>query len=230
MVRQRENLNTGWMKLGEWLSTHPPLVSRIAALDPALDALSERSASGTVRGLGIIAAAAAVPIALVFVATMAIANAANLLKPDGESDVAASENAELAELSNTLASYQREYDQRGARPSALASPAPAPAAPVPAASVDFDQEMAAIQARMGLETLANVIELEKTTAGAMPPDVDALYTKVAQRHADQPDPRDPYDGQRFGYQIRDGHYVLWSVGPDKQSGTADDIVKTCEEK
>ena len=49
-------------------------------------------------------------------------------------------------------------------------------------------------------------------------------------HADQPDPRDPYDGQRFGYQLRDGHYVLWSVGPDKQSGTADDILKTCEDK
>ena len=54
MVRQRENLNTGWMKIGEWLSTHPPLANRIAALDPALDALTERSSAGTIRGLAIV--------------------------------------------------------------------------------------------------------------------------------------------------------------------------------
>jgi Zn-dependent protease with chaperone function len=220
LVRQRENLNTGWMKIGEWLSTHPPLVSRIAALDPALDALSERSASGTVRGLGIVGAAVAAPIALVFVGTMMIAGAAGLLGSKLTTDVAASENPEMAELSSVIAEMQRERQQRPSN--ALAASASSPA---PSTSVDFDKEMAAIQARMGLETLANVVELEKTN-GTIPMDVDALYGKVAERHPDQPDPRDPYDGQRFGYQLRGNEYVLWSVGPDKQSGTADDVVKS----
>jgi Zn-dependent protease with chaperone function len=222
MMRQRENLNTGWMKIGEWLSTHPPLVSRIAALDPALDALSERSSAGTVRGLGIIGAVAAIPVAGIFVAAVALAGAVSLFGPKLEADAAAAESPELAELTRALTDYQR---QDRPQPSALNAVSSAPS-PAPAGSVDFDQEMAAIQARMGLETLANVVELERTAAGNIPVDVDTLYAKAAERHRDQPEPRDPYDGQRFGYQQRDGQYVLWSVGPDKQSGTADDIVKT----
>lgn len=224
LVRQRENLNTGWMKIGEWLSTHPPLVRRIAALDPALDALTERSAAGTVRGLGIVGAAVAMPIVLLMVAGMMVASAASLLGSGLAANQA--DNPEPAELTSALAELQREQQQ----PPTAGFAANTTAASTPAAlSLDFDKEMAAIQARMGLETLANVVELEKTTAGAMPADIDMLYSKVAVRHRDQPEPRDPYDGQRFGYQLRNGHYMLWSVGPDKQSGTSDDIVKTCED-
>lgn len=35
-VRQRETLNTGWMTLGEWMATHPPLARRLVQLDPTL--------------------------------------------------------------------------------------------------------------------------------------------------------------------------------------------------
>jgi Zn-dependent protease with chaperone function len=35
---QRADLNTGFMTLGEWMSTHPPLVKRVAAVDPSLAA------------------------------------------------------------------------------------------------------------------------------------------------------------------------------------------------
>ena len=222
LVRQRENLNTGWMKIGEWLSTHPPVASRIAALDPALDALTERSASGTIRGLGIVGAAVATPIAVVFFATIAIAGAASMLGSKLEADVAASENPGLAELSARIAEMERESRDSQELASAFAAASPADTAP--ATAVHFERERAAIPALMGLETLANVVELEKTN-GTIPADVDQLYAKVAERHRDQPDPRDPYDGQRFGYQQSGGMYVLWSVGPDKQSGTADDIVK-----
>ena len=212
MVRQRENLNTGWMKIGEWLSTHPPLVSRMAALDPALDALTERSPSGTIRGLGIVGAAVALPIGIAFVAAIALASAASLLGAPGSRVQASSPEAQLAAFAEEPAAEQPRADSA----SAFAATA---------SSVDFDQEMAAIQARMGLETLANVIELERTTA-VIPPDVDQLYARAAERNQGQPEPRDPYDGQRFGYQQRDGQYVLWSVGPDKQSGTSDDIVRS----
>ena len=36
LVAQRENLNTGWMAIGEWLATHPPLAKRLAQIEPAL--------------------------------------------------------------------------------------------------------------------------------------------------------------------------------------------------
>ncbi|HEU4629327.1 MAG TPA: signal peptidase I, partial [Gemmatimonadaceae bacterium] len=35
-VRQRETLNTGWLTLGEWMSTHPPLARRLVQVDPTL--------------------------------------------------------------------------------------------------------------------------------------------------------------------------------------------------
>lgn len=53
-VRQREALDTGWMTLGEWLSTHPPLAKRIAQLDPALDT-HPRGARGAARAAAIVA-------------------------------------------------------------------------------------------------------------------------------------------------------------------------------
>ena len=36
LMSQHSALNTGWMTLGQWLSTHPPLVKRIAQVDPSL--------------------------------------------------------------------------------------------------------------------------------------------------------------------------------------------------
>ena len=53
-VRQREQLNTGWMTLGEWLSTHPPLAKRLAQVDPAL-ASRHVGTAGALRALAILA-------------------------------------------------------------------------------------------------------------------------------------------------------------------------------
>ena len=36
LAAQRPDLDTFWMALGRWLSTHPPISARLAALDPAL--------------------------------------------------------------------------------------------------------------------------------------------------------------------------------------------------
>lgn len=36
LARQAENLNTGWMTIGQWLSTHPPLAKRMIALNQGL--------------------------------------------------------------------------------------------------------------------------------------------------------------------------------------------------
>lgn len=43
MIKQYKNLNTGWMRIGEWLQSHPPLVKRIARLDPTLTATKNHS-------------------------------------------------------------------------------------------------------------------------------------------------------------------------------------------
>jgi len=37
-VAQRDDLNTAFMKLGQWFATHPPLAKRVAALVPSLQA------------------------------------------------------------------------------------------------------------------------------------------------------------------------------------------------
>ena len=62
LARQREDLATGWLTIGEWFGTHPPLSKRIAALDPALVEGSTVPVSGRVRALAIIAAFVAVVV------------------------------------------------------------------------------------------------------------------------------------------------------------------------
>jgi Zn-dependent protease with chaperone function len=55
LVRQRADLNTGWMTIGEWTSTHPPLARRLCALDPSLGDPQYSSAAGVARALLILA-------------------------------------------------------------------------------------------------------------------------------------------------------------------------------
>ncbi|MGH7443769.1 MAG: hypothetical protein ACREKM_02790, partial [Longimicrobiales bacterium] len=53
LVAQRAHLATGWMTIGEWLGTHPPLARRLVALEPAL-ALGRPAGSGAARAIGIL--------------------------------------------------------------------------------------------------------------------------------------------------------------------------------
>jgi len=108
------------------------------------------------------------------------------------------------------------------RPVAVQEP---PAAPVG----NVSEELTAIQARMGLETLANVVELE-AISGQTPLTVQSLYVRLAERNPTQADLRDPYDGERYGYEPMEGSYVLRSAGPDKTRGTADDIVRDSRQR
>lgn len=54
LVRQRASLNTGWMTLGEWLSSHPPLAKRLLMLDPSLGSAHDASRAGMLRALTIL--------------------------------------------------------------------------------------------------------------------------------------------------------------------------------
>ncbi len=54
MVKQINSLNTGWMKIGEWSSTHPMLAKRMYALDPTLHQIETKSFRGILSALCII--------------------------------------------------------------------------------------------------------------------------------------------------------------------------------
>lgn len=56
LVEQQHAFNFGFMRLAEWLSTHPPLARRLAELDPSLVTQPIEHRRGTVRALAIVAA------------------------------------------------------------------------------------------------------------------------------------------------------------------------------
>jgi Zn-dependent protease with chaperone function len=51
LAHQKEQMNTGWMTLGKWLGTHPPLCDRVSAIEPALTAGLIPSVRGPVRAV-----------------------------------------------------------------------------------------------------------------------------------------------------------------------------------
>lgn len=63
-VEQQRDLDTGWMTLGRWLSSYPPLSARVAAIQPTYAEGLARSLRGPRRALAIVAAIALLPTAL----------------------------------------------------------------------------------------------------------------------------------------------------------------------
>lgn len=55
-ARQAAQINTGWMTIGQWLATHPPLVRRVAQIDPALRDPAIQSTTGAARAVLILGA------------------------------------------------------------------------------------------------------------------------------------------------------------------------------
>jgi Zn-dependent protease with chaperone function len=63
LVAQRAALNSGWMTLGEWLSTHPPLSKRLAALEPGLMGSHPRAYhAGPIQAAAMLFFAVALPL------------------------------------------------------------------------------------------------------------------------------------------------------------------------
>jgi Zn-dependent protease with chaperone function len=60
LARQQEQLDTGWMTIGTWLSTHPPLSHRIVALQPSLVEGTPSLVKGPLRALVILSLVAVV--------------------------------------------------------------------------------------------------------------------------------------------------------------------------
>jgi Zn-dependent protease with chaperone function len=61
-VAQHDDLNTAFMKLGQWFATHPPLAKRVSALAPNLGPESNNSAVATLGALVMALILFAVPV------------------------------------------------------------------------------------------------------------------------------------------------------------------------
>ncbi len=72
LARQVEGINTGWMTLGTWLATHPPISKRFIALDEGLRPSGYEPGNGVLRACAILGGVYVVPIVLAVIAAIVI--------------------------------------------------------------------------------------------------------------------------------------------------------------
>ena len=179
-VGQRADLNTGWMTLGEWLASHPPLAKRMIALDPSLAAGTPR-----LRPVGALRAAAILGLVILPLGFGTWAAASKLPAMMGEAKNSTQANTESPGAANPLDS---------------------------------------IQARQDLDRIGAFVKAEHGAGRGIPANGRDLWSVWDEAYPDRTMPKDPFDGRGYGYyRTRDG-FVLWSVGPDRESDTEDDIV------
>jgi Zn-dependent protease with chaperone function len=73
LAAQRDDLDTGWMTIGKWLSSHPPLCERVAALAPSPAGSSGFSLSGPIRAAIILFVMLVLPVLIVALVAVTIA-------------------------------------------------------------------------------------------------------------------------------------------------------------
>lgn len=201
---QRQDLDTGWMTVGRWLSTYPTLAERVAALDAEISLRTAAAGKGPLRALGILAAGCFVPIV---VGTLLVVFAGTKLKTIA--DAAARPTRDLAAL--------------GAQPPTDTSADEADSPP-PVEAMGL--EAAESQVQEDLRRLGKLLAGAGRTAGKYPADFDALVELWETELPEEEMPRDPFDGAGYGYtRTDDGGYRLWSSGRDRASETADDLVR-----
>jgi Zn-dependent protease with chaperone function len=208
-ARQRADLQTGWMTIGEWFATHPPLSRRVAALDPALAALVPESSRGPVRALAILGCLYMVPLVA---AGVALSQFPGWLKRQAPAAAAASAAAVRAEPSPVASG-----EESNERPTASAEPPHRTPAEVAAARVVVSKDIV---------RLSSVPESERRAGHPLPWDARRLGRLWSDRNSGEDVPEDPFgtDGDSYRYEQSGGDYLLWSVGPDSESDTDDDIV------
>lgn len=197
-ARQQRDLDTGWMTLGRWLSTYPPLCARVATLDEALAAEASPSMKGPIRALAILASGLGVFVLLgVGVTALFSLPALRAAMEEGASD-----DSRLDDLQGDLSSLEDGFE-----------------APADPAAVDEAMALATADlVRVG------AIALEWTREVGNPPDtLEQIETLWNERHGPEPLPRDPFDGALYGYYADETDLHLWSSGPDGRSATDDDI-------
>ncbi|MDX1500885.1 MAG: M48 family metallopeptidase [Thermoanaerobaculia bacterium] len=101
-----------------------------------------------------------------------------------------------------------------------------PAAESPIDSVfGGDAEAATRSVWSEFDDLAPVIRgLRQRRTGEL--SMDEILAAWEDRYPSEPLPGDPFDGLYYGYYETDEGFTLWSVGPDGEVSTADDLVRT----
>jgi hypothetical protein len=89
-----------------------------------------------------------------------------------------------------------------------------------------DPAKARRQVAQDFQRLSSLLESERTAGHPLPWDARRLQRLWSQKHPGTQYPEDPFgtDGDPYGYDQSGEEYLLWSVGPDADSDTDDDIV------
>lgn len=105
LVSQDEDLDTGWMTIGRWLSSHPPLARRIAALDASLG-----SVGGSLTGPSRAVALVILPLLLVTVGgTWGLVRLAGSLESPTSSQSAAPAATSAVDAATGTAEARRDF-------------------------------------------------------------------------------------------------------------------------
>lgn len=191
-VAQRSFLNSGWMTIGTWLSTHPPLSQRMVALDPTLAGATRPRSTGTLRAAAIFAL---------------------ILLPIGLAGwLGATKFSRIIEATKRKAELRAEQTNAEGTDQTTSAP---PAAPARRDSAE---------AAHGLRVLGTFLNAERGGELGLPANSNELRARWMLTREGEAIPRDPYDGEHFGYMRTGDLFVLWSSGPDGKSETEDDIV------
>jgi Zn-dependent protease with chaperone function len=201
---QRQELNGPMMKLGEWLSTHPPITKRLDALNPELAPLQISGVPATAGALLFLLALFVLPIA-------GGVSAFAYVKPylgamGGASGLGGSSVPDLSGLPDTSSDTTAASGLETTDASAQSAEPAVEEAEVDPRRTQVDTDI------MALAALADEI---KASGAALPKDQAALYKLWTKKRPGEAEPNDPYSGGRYLYKL-DGktEYMIWSTGPD----------------
>lgn len=202
-VAQRQDLDTGWMTIGKWLSGYPPLSARIEAIEPALAGAPFVSTRGPVRAVLILAAFFMVPTVA---AMAAFAFWAATMKPLLE---AANEEPDLSDYPALAALVEEE-----------SAAEPRPSTPEQIAA-------AADRARYEMSLIGILLREHHGETGEWLLDDRQIATAWAESWAGEP-PTDPFDGLPYGVDRTATGVRIYSSGPDGTPTTDDDLIHEVE--
>lgn len=187
-VKQQNDLNTGVMTIGRWLSTHPPLSERIALIDPSL--LDEKISflKGRVHAGLIVFIFTVIPCLLSISLWQSFAKMI--------------EEAKVKSANNNYQATETEYYKMTMSTAEAKSKVAA----------DF-----IVLSKLAYEVKAKTNSYPSENSGMLSSAWELLRPGKAE-------PKDPFDGNPYGYYLQDKGFVIWSPGPDRQAGTSDDII------
>jgi Zn-dependent protease with chaperone function len=216
-VQQDADLQTGWMTIGQWFATHPPLARRVAAIDPGLAAAVPRSHRGLFRAFAMVGALLlAGPVTLGGLAWklshlkdwFKLPDA--ITRNDAKDARAGASTAAPSAIADAVKSLEAtEQGEEGSDEEAAWTAPP------------LDE--AKKQAAQDFARIARVIELERTSGRPLPWNEPLLHRLWEERESGA-FPLDPFDGTAYGYDRNGSDYLLISVGPDREAGTPDDLL------